>query len=77
MNKAVVTVLIAVLIAGCFVERGWSMLRAGRDKITGKDVEKHFKRRPIPNKINSVHYNKGSLYRRVKPWKHEYGAVYK
>ena len=50
------------------------MLRAGRDKIPEKDAEKRFKLRPILNKINPDQYKKDSLYRRVKPWKHEQGA---
>ncbi|KAJ7330636.1 hypothetical protein OS493_022251 [Desmophyllum pertusum] len=33
MNKALLTVLVIVLVAGVFVEQGDALLRAGRDRI--------------------------------------------
>ena len=33
MNKALLTVLVIVIVAGVFVEPGGALLRAGRDKI--------------------------------------------
>lgn len=33
MNKALLTVLLIVLVAGVFVEEGEAVLRAGRDRI--------------------------------------------
>ncbi|KAJ7330634.1 hypothetical protein OS493_022249 [Desmophyllum pertusum] len=33
MNKALLTVLVIVLVAGVFVEQGDAILRAGRDRI--------------------------------------------
>ena len=76
MYKAIQTTLIAMLIIGVFVGRGFTMLRAGRDKImrkSGQD-EKRLKLLPVLEKMNSVFYKKGS-FKRAKTRKYERGKV--
>ena len=74
MNKAVRAALIAVLIIGVFARQGFSVLRAGRDKIMRKDgkYEKELKLIPIHEKIKQVLYKRFSLNHR-KLTKNEQG----
>ena len=74
MNKAVRAALIAVLIIGVFSRQGFSVLRAGRDKIMRKDgkYEKELKLIPIHEKIKQALYKRFTLNHR-KLTKNEQG----
>lgn len=48
MNKALVTILVIVLVAGVFIEEGNAVLRAGRDQI--ENLERRFEERRAARK---------------------------
>ena len=77
MNKiSVLAIILAVLIAGCFVGRANAYLRAGRDKIPVKDeAQRSSKLKTIFDKMRSAQVYKDSLYRFLNSWHNEQGMV--
>ena len=74
MNKAARAALIALFIIDVFAGQGFSVLRAGRDKILRKDgrYEKQLKLIPIQEKIKQDLYKRFS-FKRGQPTKNDQG----
>ena len=77
MSKAIgLAVCIIVLISGVLIDRGSTVLRAGRDEIMTqkKNDERPWKMLPVYEKISKLHNIIGG-YRHAKPWKYDQGIV--